>query len=362
MAVSPILAISRQKSGSGIALYGQRDTDCFSRPFLTLCCCRAKTGPTGAKAAPTAPPISSRRVVFMAHRLRQLTPRAVIKVIGMGASDTRRAILVSASAACSALIVVASAGAQQRALTPVTDTAAVERGEKLLAGQCGFCHGANARGGSGGPDLTRSALVQTDEDGNQLAELLASGRPDKGMPKFDLPRAEVSDLAAFLHSAIYANSNRRLYKILDIVVGDAKAGEAYFNGAGRCSSCHSTSGDLKGVGARYDPVTLQGRLLLPRGHEPAEGSPSVPMYTDPTALQVTVRPPSGVPVSGGLVRLTDFEVTLYDAGAGRMRSWLRTGETPNVLVTDPLQAHVDHLTKWTDADMHNVTAYLAGLK
>jgi cytochrome c oxidase cbb3-type subunit 3 len=205
-------------------------------------------------------------------------------------------------------------------------------------------------------------LVQTDEDGNQLAEFLAAGRPEKGMPKFDLPRAQVSDLAAFLHSAIYANSNRRTYKILDIVVGDAKAGEAYFNGAGRCRSCHSTAGDLKGVGARYDPVTLQGRLLLPRGHERAQGRPSVPMYADPTALQVTVRPPSGDPVSGGLVRLTDFEVTLYDAGAGRMRSWLRSGETPNVSVTDPLQAHVDQLTKWTDADMHNMTAYLASLK
>jgi mono/diheme cytochrome c family protein len=260
------------------------------------------------------------------------------------------------------LLLAAPAGAQQQALTPVTDTAAVERGQKLLVDQCGFCHGANARGGSGGPDLTRSALVQTDEEGKQLAEFLAAGRPDKGMPKFDLPRAQVSDLAAFLHSAIYANSNRRLYKILDIVVGDAKAGEAYFNGAGRCSSCHSPARDLKGIGARYEPATLQGRLLLPRGRQRAEGNPSVPMYADPTALQVTVTPASGEAVSGGLVRLTDFEVTLYDAGADRMRSWLRSGDTPKVSVTDPLQAHVDRLTKWTDADMHNMTAYLASLK
>jgi cytochrome c oxidase cbb3-type subunit III len=75
-----------------------------------------------------------------------------------------------------------------------------------------------------------------------------------------------------------------------------------------------------------------------------------------------VTPASGESVTGGLVRMTDFEVTLYDAGAGRMRSWLRTGETPKVTVTDPLQAHVDHLTKWSDAEMHNMTAYLAGLK
>jgi cytochrome c oxidase cbb3-type subunit III len=260
------------------------------------------------------------------------------------------------------LLLARSSEAQQQALTPVTDTAAVERGQKLLVDQCGFCHGANARGGSGGPDLTRSTLVQADEGGKQLGEFLAMGRSDKGMPKFDMPAAQVSDLASFLHSAIYQNSNRRLYKILDIVVGDAKAGEAYFNGAGRCNGCHSPSKDLKGVGAKYQPATLQGRLLLPRGRERAPGSPPVPLYADPTGLTVTVTPPSGEPVSGGLVRLTDFEVTLYDAGAGRMRSWLRNGDTPKVMVIDPLQAHIDHLTKWTDADMHNMTAYLASLK
>ena len=252
--------------------------------------------------------------------------------------------------------------AQQQALTPVTDTAAVERGQKLHVDQCGFCHGANARGGSGGPDLTRSLVVQTDEGGTQLAEFLAAGRPDKGMPKFDMPRAQVSDLAAFLHQAIYANSNRRLYKILDILVGDARAGEAYFNGAGRCSSCHSPTGDLKSVGAKYEPATLQGRLLLPRGRERAPGSAPVPLYADPTAIKATVRLASGETAGGGLVRLTDFEVTIYDAASGRTRSWLRTGDVPKVVVTDPLQAHVDHLVKWTDTEMHNMTAYLAGLK
>src|SRR3954464_3845800 len=196
--------------------------------------------------------------------------RGVLRVLGM--------LLVSA----------VPAAAQQQALTPVTDTAAVERGQKLLVDQCGFCHGANARGGSGGPDLTPSALVQAEDGGRQLGEFLASGRPDKGMPKFDLPPAQVADLASFLHAAIYQNSNRRLYKILDIVVGDAKAGEAYFNGAGRCSSCHSPSGDLKGVGVKYEPALLQGRLLLPRGRERAPNASPVPLYADPTGIKVTV--------------------------------------------------------------------------
>jgi len=274
----------------------------------------------------------------------------------------RRARRVNVFSAIFAISAVSILTARQQALGPVSDQAAVERGQQLLTEQCGFCHGSNARGGSGGPDLTRSALVQEDENGRQLGEFLRVGRPDRGMPKFDMTDAQMADIAAFLHNAIYLNSNRRLYRILDIVVGDPKAGQAYFTGAGRCTSCHSPSGDLKGIGAQYEPAVLQGRLLLPRGRERVPDAPPVPLYMDPSSVKVTVTPSSGPSVTGGLVRLTDFEVTVYDATEGRMRSWLRNGNVPKVVVTDPLQAHLDHLSKWTDAEMHNMTACLASLK
>jgi len=277
------------------------------------------------------------------------------------AHDARTHTFGLAAFAGFAFLFAVVAGAQQQALGPPTDSAAVERGQRLHVQECGFCHGANARGGSGGPDLTRSALVQNDENGKQLGEFLQVGRPDKGMPRFDLTPAQTADLAAFLHGAIYLNANRRLYKILDILVGDAKAGEAYFNGAGRCSSCHSPSGDLKGIGAKYEPATLQGRFLMPRGRA-AQGSSPDPLYAQPTSLRATVTTPSGESVSGGLVRMTDFEVTLFEPASGTMRSWLRNGDVPKVVITDPLQAHLDLLTKWTDADMHNMTAFLASLK
>jgi cytochrome c oxidase cbb3-type subunit III len=252
---------------------------------------------------------------------------------------------------------------QPQPSAPQFDPAAVERGQQLMASQCGFCHGSTARGGASGPDLTRSELVQTDENGKQLGEFLAVGRPDRGMPRFDLTPAQNADLATFLHSTIHLASNRRLYKILDILVGDKQAGAAYFNGTGRCHTCHSPTGDLNGVGTRYDAVTLQGRLLLPRARASIPGGPPPPpLYTERTAMQVSVTLPSGETARGAIVRLTDFEVTLYEASSGRMRSWLRNGDVPKVVVTDPLQAHMDHLPKWTDADMHNMAAYLASLK
>jgi cytochrome c oxidase cbb3-type subunit 3 len=102
---------------------------------------------------------------------------------------------------------------------------------------------------------------------------------------------------------------------------------------------------------------------MPRGRATPPGAPPpAPLYTEATAMQVTVTTPSGESITGSIVRMTDFEVTLYESASGRMRSWLRNGDVPKVVVSDPLQAHFDLLPKWTDTDMHNVTAYLASLK
>jgi mono/diheme cytochrome c family protein len=263
----------------------------------------------------------------------------------------------------------APAGAPPRAGSPPAeapafDPAAVERGQAILVARCGFCHGSNARGGAGGSDLTRSGIVQEDEGGQQLGAFLKVGRPEKNMPKFDLPDQEVADLATFLHATIEAVSNRRDYKILDIVVGDAKAGAAYFAGAGGCAACHSATGDLAGVGGKYEPVELQQRMLMPRGGQrwPGAGGRRFSTYLDPNAIKATVKLASGESVTAPLVRLTDFDVTLYDTATGQLRSWTRTDGVPAVTLTDPLQAHVDHLRKWTDRDMHDVTAYLVSLK
>jgi len=238
------------------------------------------------------------------------------------------------------------------------DQAAVDRGAQLLVRHCGFCHGSNARGAAGGPDLLRSPIVMEDENGKQLGEFLKVGRPDKGMPKVDLTAQEVADLATFLHAGIAAAANRSAYKILNILTGDPRAGEAYFNG--KCTACHSATGDLRGIGAKYDPVTLQSRLIMPpRGRGAAGRGGSVEPQAPPITVTVTL--PSGESFSGALVRLTDFDVALRDP-SGAVRSWLRDGDTPKVVVTDPLKAHFDMLTRWTDADMHDVTAYLASLK
>lgn len=239
----------------------------------------------------------------------------------------------------------------------VPDPAAVERGQKTFVSRCGFCHGSNANGGESGPDLIRSVLALDDEGGDKIGPVIRNGRSDKGMPAFQLPDDQIKDIAAFLRSRQQAAIDRNTYTIQNIVTGDAKKGQAYFNGAGRCTSCHSPTGDLRGVAAKYDPVALQSRLLYPgpRRQRRGEGAPPKGL---PTPVTVTLA--SGQNITGTLEYMDDFNVALRDA-SGDYRSFPRdTGV--KVDVRDPLAAHEELLKKYTDEEMHNLVAYLVTLK
>ena len=239
--------------------------------------------------------------------------------------------------------------------------AAVERGAKLYASNCGGCHGQGAKGGPGAPDLVRSVLVLDDEKGILIAPVLREGRPDQGMPKPNLTEAQISDIVAWLHVQTYAAGHRASYTFLDVVTGDPKKGEAYFKTTGKCSTCHSPTGDLAGIGKRYEPFALQSRWLQPRAPSGRGGRGNSPSASARSAITVTVTPASGEPVSGTLVRIDDFNVSLRDS-SGEYHSFVRDGATPRVEMHDPLKAHRELLAQYTDADIHNVTSYLVTLK
>ena len=76
---------------------------------------------------------------------------------------------------------------------------------------------------------------------------------------------------------------------------------------------------------------------------------------------VTVTLPSGRKFAGPLDHIDDFSVSLRDS-AGEYHSFPREGDVPKVEVHDPFKPHTDLLAKYTDADIHNVTAYLVTLK
>jgi len=242
------------------------------------------------------------------------------------------------------------------------DAEAIARAKPVFEPQCGFCHGNDARGRAGGPDLARSLVVLADTGGKELAGFLRAGRPERGMPAFpNLTDQQITDIAEFLHERLEAARNRAATDTMASLVGDAKAGAAYFNGPGRCTTCHSVSGDLAGIGAKYDPPTLQGRIVNPRPGSIGLGRGQPVVVSPRAARTVTVALANGQTVSGTLDYISEFAVTLIEK-SGTRRTFKREGDVPKVVVTDPLQAHFDMLRTFRDKDMQDLTAYLWTLK
>ncbi len=224
--------------------------------------------------------------------------------------------------------------------------AAIDAGGSLFLQNCAFCHGKDAGGGESGPDLTRSSFVAADKAGENIGTIIRNGRLEKGMPRFSLPDDQVTSLVAFVHSqqdkAMAQTGVRKGVDISDLQTGDVAAGKAYFDGPGGCVKCHSATGNLAGVATRYEGLKLEQQMLAPRG----------------VKSTVTVTTPQG-PVTGPLAYQDEFTIALTDP-AGKYRSWPTAAV--QFKVDNPAHAHVELFDKYTDADIHNLMAYIQTLR
>ena len=228
------------------------------------------------------------------------------------------------------------------------DEAAAKLGEPLYKQNCAACHGENARGGEG-PNLVRSTLVLHDEKGRDIAPVVKNGRPESGMPAFpNLKPEEIYNIAEYLHLEIERAANRGMYDSIyarqrSQIKGDPAKGKAFFDA--RCSTCHSASGDLAKIAAKYpEGASLQSRFIWPHSREP---------------VAATVKTSSGETIAGTITKLDDFDVSLRDAN-GQTHEWPR--DQVQVKLEDKLAGHRALLPVYTDADLHNITAYLLTLK
>jgi cytochrome c oxidase cbb3-type subunit 3 len=280
---------------------------------------------------------------------------------------------------CSAALLAAQEPAAPRPPVgrAVVDPAAHDRGRALWATHCVQCHGPQARGSDTGPNIIRTKTANYDRSAQQagsvLGPFLRAGHPTqaKGASFTD---AEIVDLANFLRQRV--NDTMRgspVFTVGDIVTGNASRGEAFFNGAGGCATCHTgAERSLAGIATRIPaPVDLQQRMLFPgtggrgragraRGAAPAAGAPAAAPAADRNAITVSIASGSGPPLSGVLVEESDFYVTLRGTD-GTVRT-VRRGPGVRVTKTNPLQAHVDLLDRITDAQIHDLVAYLETLK
>jgi cytochrome c oxidase cbb3-type subunit 3 len=238
----------------------------------------------------------------------------------------------------------------------------IARGKAVYSVNCTACHGADLRGGDqGGPSLLRSLAALSDQHGETVAPIVRGARQDKGMPAFNLTDADITAVAEYIHSVLAKVGTQARPPgavdpaTLNVLVGNAAAGKTYFEA--KCASCHSVTGDLKGIAAKYeDARQLQNTWVSGGGGgrgfgRGGGGKPST----------VTVTLASGQKLEGVLLRKDDFLVTLRLAD-GTRQSIARDGDQPKVEVHDPEAAHKQLATRLDDEDMHNVTAYLATVK
>ena len=107
-----------------------------------------------------------------------------------------------------------------------------------------------------------------------------------------------------------------------------------------------------------DPKMLQKMWIAP-GNAGARGGGPAPIQAPPITVTVTL--PTGQVHKGRLSRVDDFMVALTTAD-GTHRTFRTVGTAIKVEIHDPLTPHKELLRVYTDADIHNVTAYLHSLR
>jgi mono/diheme cytochrome c family protein len=232
-------------------------------------------------------------------------------------------------------------------LGAVPDKAAAARAAPIYQQNCAFCHGPQARGATAAA-LVTSDVVLADDHGEHLAPFLKTGRPEKGMPAFSqLSEQQRVDMAEFLHQQVEDIANRGAYHLPNIVVGDAAKGETYLRD--HCLSCH-TAATFAHIASRFrSPDQLQRSWIWPA--RPADNS---------LAITGTVKTQQGSTISGYVIQVSDFRITLISAD-GRTHAVDR-GPSVDLHMEDPLQAHQALVNGLRNDDMHNVTAYLETLR
>jgi len=236
---------------------------------------------------------------------------------------------------------------QASAPQSVENAALVNAGGALFLQNCAFCHGRDAMGGETGPDLTESAMVESDTTGEKIAAVIREGRPDNKMPAFTFSPEQVRGVIAFIRSrkaeAEAHPGGRRGVSPEDLQTGNVEAGKKYFEGAGGCVKCHSADGDLSLIARHYQGLRLEERMLYPKG---VKGT-------------VTVTLPSGKTIQGELAYRDEFTIALRD-NDGIYRSWATN--RVRFKLESPVEGHIDLLGKYTDDDIHNLMAYLQTLR
>jgi len=139
----------------------------------------------------------------------------------------------------------------------------IQYGAQIFATQCTACHGEN---GDQIPGVNfRAGQFKRVISDNDLRATITTGVPGTAMQPFTFGAAELTGIVSYLR-------NMGSFNARGMMMGNASRGQALFEGAGKCASCHAVNGkgprvapDLGDVGTLRTAELLHRTLIDPTG-------------------------------------------------------------------------------------------------
>jgi len=173
-----------------------------------------------------------------------------------------------------------------------------DHARRAFANRCAPCHGLDGRGGEHAPAIVNTSGASARSD-QEVARIVRSGIPDKGMPSFHfLTNQQIDEIISYLRYLRGGGNTANLK-------GDPAAGSKLFFGEARCADCHMMNGkggfiasDLSEFGRTHSEDEIRDMIVQPN---------KVP---DPEGQRIRIVTKSGQTLSG-LVRNEDnFSIAL----------------------------------------------------
>ena len=179
-------------------------------------------------------------------------------------------------------------------------------------------------------------MVLRDRYGSELGPFLKKGH-QAGAAATTLTDAQIVDLAHFLRQRV--NDSLRgspIFQPQERPDRRRQGRRGVLQRRGQCSTCHSPTGDLAGIGTRLRAGRSAAAVSVPR--RPGRGGAAArPTSVADGASRSRSPPASGQRSRACSLQMDDFNVTLRDA-SGVTRTFKRTPAL-KVVKNDPLAAH-----------------------